>query len=262
VSSNEQFPAWYIKQQPGLLFNYVQHNYKEAAVETSEQMIRFPANGGDTPGYLASPADAGRYPAVVVIQEWWGLVPNIKDVTRRLAQQGFVALAPDLYHGQAAEEPDEARKLAMELDRARAVREIQGAVDYLRTLDQVSPKQVGVVGWCMGGSLAISMAAEGEHIGCVVVFYGAARDEQTARQVKAPVLGLFGEADTGIPPERVRQFETILQEQGVAFDFHIYPGAPHAFFNDARPHIYQPEAAADAWGKTLAWFRRYLGEAN
>lgn len=224
----------------------------------NEQMITYLANGGETPGYLTAPDDEGVYPAVVVIQEWWGLVPHIKDVARRLAGEGFVALAPDLYHGQAAEEPDEARKLAMELDRARAVREIQGAVDYLRTLDQVSPKQIGVVGWCMGGSLAVSMAAQGEHIGCVVVFYGAPRDEETAYQVQVPLLGLYGEKDGGIPPQRVREFEAILEERGVEHAFYIYPDAPHAFFNDSRPHIYQLEAAQDAWKKTLAWFRRYL----
>lgn len=229
-------------------------------METIEQMIKYPANGGETSAHLVTPQDGGRYPGVVVIQEWWGLVPHIKDVARRLAEQGFVTLAPDLYHGKAADEPDEARKLAMELDRDRAVREIQGAVDHLRALDRVQPGQIGIVGWCMGGSLAISMAAQGENVGCAVVFYGAPRDDETASQVSVPVLGLFGEADTGVTPERVRQFEAILQQQGVEHDFHIYPGAPHAFFNDARPHVYDEQAAHDAWKKTLAWFRQHLGE--
>lgn len=112
--------------------------------------------GPTTPGYLAMPAQAGRFPGIVVIQEWWGLVPHIKDVTERFARGGFVALAPDLYHGQAADEPDEARKLAMALDRERAVQEILAASRFLRSLDEVTPKKIGVVGWCMGGGLALS----------------------------------------------------------------------------------------------------------
>jgi carboxymethylenebutenolidase len=222
------------------------------------QTIIFPNNGGDTPGYLARPIGNDSYPALVAIQEWWGLVPHIKDVVERLARQGYVALAPDLYHGQVAEEPDEARKLAMELDRQRAVAEITSAVYYLQSLSFVAPKKIGVVGWCMGGSLAISTAAQSAEIGAAVVFYGAPRDLSTVANIRAPLLGLYGENDHGIPAETVHALKTTLQKYGVPHEIHIYPGVGHAFFNDSRPHIYDPAAAQDAWQRTLAWFAKHL----
>lgn len=222
------------------------------------RMVEFSSNGSTTPGYLALPTHPGDYPGIVAIQEWWGLVPHIKDVVERLAQQGFIALAPDLYHGKAADEPDEARKLAMELDRQRAVREIVDAARYLQSLEQIMPKKIGVVGWCMGGSLTLATASISPEIGAAVAFYGAPRDLQTLRTIQAPVLGLYAEHDHGISLEMVQQIGEIFQEQGLTHEIHVYPGVQHAFFNDARPHIYHPEAAKDAWERTLQWFRRYL----
>jgi carboxymethylenebutenolidase len=189
-------------------------------------MITYPANAHETPAYLARPGEDGSQAAVVVLQEWWGLVPHIKDVANRFAREGFIALAPDLYHGEKAEEPDEAQKLAMALDRERAVAEIVAAVHYLQQTEAVAPGKVGVVGWCMGGGLALSTAAASDLVGAAVAFYGRP----------------LAEADT---------------EHGVPHEVHIYPGAGHAFFNDTRP-VYDAAAAGDAWQRTLAWFRRYL----
>jgi carboxymethylenebutenolidase len=222
-------------------------------------MIEFAGNGDLVPGYLARPEGTGPFPGVIVIQEWWGLNHHIKDVAGRFAREGFVALAPDLYRGREAAEPDEARKLAMELDRPRAIKDIQGAVNYLIAQPFVEPKRAGVVGFCMGGGLALMMAWMGKDVGAVVVFYGRGElDDETAQKVSAPILGLFGEADQGIPVETVRANERKLKAHNKAAEFVIYPGAPHAFFNDERPHIYRREAAEDAWKRTLAWFRRYL----
>lgn len=229
-------------------------------MDIKTDMVNFSANGGVTPGYLAQPSQSGSYPGIVAIQEWWGLVPHIKDVVNRLAREGFVALAPDLYHGQKADEPDEARKLAMDLDRERAVREIVAAVRYLQSLEQVMPKKIGIVGWCMGGSLTLATAAASPEIGAAVAFYGAPRDLQSLRTIQAPVLGLFAEHDHGITPEMVHSIGQILQEQGVVYETHLYPGTQHAFFNDTRPNIYHAEAASDAWKRTLAWFRQHLSE--
>ena len=227
----------------------------------ASKMIAFAANGEQVPGYLARPDGDGPFPAVLVLQEWWGLNDHIKDVTNRMAGEGFVALAPDLYHGQVTEEPDEARKLAMALERPRVIKELQGAVDYLIALDEVSPKQVGVMGFCMGGGMAAGMAYLGQHVGAAVVFYGNVRDladDEIATQVSAPLMGNFGGDDQGIPVDTVAAAEAKLQALGKTVDFHIYPGAPHAFFNDTRPHIYHEAAAKDAWQRTLGWLRRYL----
>lgn len=222
-----------------------------------QKMVAFPSGDVQVPGYLAQP-ETGSYPGLVVIQEWWGLVPHIKDVARRFSRQGFVALAPDLYHGQAASEPDDARKLAMDLDRQRAVVEIQAAIGYLQGLESVHPKKIGVVGWCMGGALTIYTAAASREVGAAVAFYGGIQDVSIAASIQAPLLGLYGEHDHGIPVERLHSFDEELQKHGVRHEIHIYPGAQHAFFNDARPNSYHPEAAADAWERTLAWFRQYL----
>lgn len=224
-------------------------------------MIEYPSDGSNsqtTPGYLAQPADPGSFPGLVVIQEWWGLVPHIKDVAERFARAGFVTLAPDLYHGHVASEPDEARKLAMALDRERAVGEILAACRYLSSLPSVGGRKVGIVGWCMGGGLALSTAAAGTAASAVVVFYGRPLSAQDTPRIHCPLLGLYAEHDHGISVEDVKGFQAELKKHGIPHEIHIYPGTQHAFFNDSRPHIYHPQAAQDAWDRTLAWFQKYL----
>lgn len=225
------------------------------------RMIEFPINAHSAPGYLAQPADEQTHPGVVVIQEWWGLVPHIKEVAERLARAGFVALAPDLYHGQAADEPDEARKLAMALDATRAVQEIAAAARYLKKMPDVAPQRVGVVGWCMGGGLSLSTAAHhADLIGAAVAFYGRPLTASDTVKLRVPVLGLYAEHDHGIPAEAVQAFEAEMEQQHIPHEVHVYPGTSHAFFNDTRPQIYAATAAQDAWQRTLAWFKQYLTE--
>jgi carboxymethylenebutenolidase len=222
-------------------------------------MLEYPINAHGVPGYLAQPEEAGTYPGVVVIQEWWGLAPHIKDIAERFAREGFIALAPDLYHGQAASEPDEARKLAMALDAPRAVQEIAAAARYLKKSEPSASQRIGVAGWCMGGGLALSTAAQhGNLIEAAVVFYGRPLTASDTARLNVPVLGLYAEHDHGIPVEAVRVFEENLEKQGVPHEVHIYAGTQHAFFNETRPQIYHAAAAQDAWQKTLAWFWKYL----
>lgn len=222
-------------------------------------MIEFAANGGVAPGYLARPAGDGPFPGVVVIQEWWGLDAHIKSVADRLAQAGFVALAPDLYRGQTASEPDDARRLAMALERDQALVDIQGAVNYLLAQPYVAPKRAGVMGFCMGGGLAFMMAYRGQQVGAVVVFYGGGINPSDAdfQAITAPVLGIYGAEDAGIPVTRIHEWEAQFQAHHKINTMQIYPGTPHAFFNDTRPS-YRAEAANDAWQRTLDWFRNYL----
>jgi carboxymethylenebutenolidase len=212
------------------------------------------------PGYLAQPDDALMYPGIVVVQEWWGMNDHIKDVVRRFAAEGFVALAPDLYRGEVATEPDDARRLRMQLEFEDARKDIQGAVNYLVSLPQVQPKKIGLIGFCFGGAIAISMSYQAENLGAIVVFYGGGTEfnDKLAQKVVAPLLGIYGEADQGIPLEQIRANEAALQKAGKTAEFHIYPNAPHAFFNDTRPHIYDAAAAEDAWKRTLDWFRQHL----
>ena len=221
------------------------------------EMVEFAANGGTAPGYLARPD--GDAPGVVVIQEWWGLNDHIKDIAERFAAAGFAALAPDLYRGQVATEPDEARKLAMELQFPQAIKDIQGAADYLLAQPFVQPKKVGVVGFCMGGRLTGQMALHGQRIGALAAFYGVpALSDEDAAKVSAPLLAIYGETDQGFPPDLIAANDRRLKAAGKTYRVTVYKGAPHAFFNDTRPHIYQREPAEAAWDETLRWFREYL----
>ncbi|HEX8294055.1 MAG TPA: dienelactone hydrolase family protein [Pyrinomonadaceae bacterium] len=222
------------------------------------QMIEFRSNGGEAGGYLSLP-ESGRGPGVVVIQEWWGLVPHVRDVADRFAAAGFVALAPDLYHGDVARSPDEAGKMMMALNIARAEKDLRGAVEYLLGHEATAGDAVGTVGFCMGGVLSLYAASKNERVGACVVFYGIhPKVEPDFESLKAPVLGLYAERDQFVPPEAVRELEGKLRAHGKQVETHIYPGADHAFFNDTRPEVYDPEAAADAWRRTIEFFRRHL----
>lgn len=229
---------------------------QSADIETS--MVTFKGGTEDAPGYLARPKGAGPFPAIVLIQEWWGLDDHIKNVTERFAAQGYATLAPDLYRGVVAKEPSDAQRLVMKVQMDQALKDIQGAVDYLISQDFVAPKKAGVVGFCFGGGLAIMMAYKGQNVGAVVSFYGNAAKptDDDLKQVSAPWLGLYAEKDS-VPESQIREWETKLKQFGKINQMIYYKGAQHAFFNDTRPS-YNKEAATDAWARTLAWFGQYL----
>jgi carboxymethylenebutenolidase len=169
-----------------------------------------------------------------------------------------VALAPDLYHGQIATEPDEARKLVMELDMAEAVKEIQRALAFLREQSYVAGPKVGIVGFCMGGGLVLQTALVEDNLSAAVAFYGRPLSAEEAPQAKAPILGQYGAADQGIPVDEVNKMDAALDEAGIENDIHVYEGAGHAFFNDTG-QSYNEQAATDAWPRTLDWFRKHIG---
>jgi carboxymethylenebutenolidase len=219
-------------------------------------MVEYPSNGGKTSGYLATPA-SGKGPGILVIQEWWGLVGHIKKVCDRFAAEGFTALAPDMYHGQTASEPDEAGKLFMALNIARAEKDLRGAATYL--LGQSSTKKLGAVGFCMGGQLALFAATLNPAVGACVNFYGIHPNvKPDYSKLSGPVLGLFAERDQFVNPTTARALDVAIKGAGKQSEIHIYPGADHAFFNDERADVYNKPAAEDAWKRTLAFFRRHL----
>jgi carboxymethylenebutenolidase len=227
----------------------------------AQEMVQFPSNGGTASGYLATPA-SGSGPGVLVIQEWWGLVPHIEDVCDRFAAEGFVALAPDLFHGTKTTEPDEAGKLMMAMNIDQAARDLRGAAVYLAGLPRVTSQRVGAVGFCMGGTLALYAASLAPEIGPVVDFYGAFHKvKPNLANIRGPVMGNFAENDESMPPAMVHQLEADLRAHGIQTDFKIYPGTDHAFFNDHRSGPGQPynaAAAQDAWQRTLGFFRQHL----
>lgn len=220
-------------------------------------MIEFAANGRNAGGYLSKPSGTGR--GVLVIQEWWGLVGHIKSVADRFAAAGYVALAPDLYHGESTRSPDEAGKLLMALDIERAEKDLRGAVDYLAS--RAEGDKVGVVGFCMGGQLALFAASRNERVGACVDFYGIHPNvKPDYARIQAPVLGLFAEKDGYVDAEAVAGLEQSLKDAGVRAEIHTYPGVDHAFFNDER-EVYDRNAAEDAWKRVGAFFEAHLASA-
>ena len=219
-------------------------------------MVSFPANGGTAGGYLVGPAETSAARGVVVIQEWWGLDAHIRAVADRFAAQGFVALAPDLYHGTVTKSPDEAGRLLMALNISQAEKDLRGAVAHLKGL---TGHPVGSVGFCMGGALSLFAACtNGRDIGACVIYYGGhPKVTFPWDTLTAPVLGHWAQDDPGVGT-RIPVYEAALKQRGQAYEFHHYPGTRHAFFNDARPEVYNREAAELSWQRTLAFFRKHL----
>jgi carboxymethylenebutenolidase len=223
-------------------------------------IIEFASNGGTAQGYLAVP-ESGSGPGVLVIQEWWGLVDHIEEIADRFAEAGFVALAPDLYHGQETSEPDEAGKLMMSMDLPRAATDMKGAVTALLAHEATTGATVGAVGFCMGGGLVLWLSTIDERVAACVPFYGAIPWDDTQPEYgrcRAAFLGHYAEEDSWATLDGARQLEAHLRSLGHDVTFYTYPGTDHAFFNDTRPEVHDPEAAALAWDRTIEFFRDEL----
>jgi carboxymethylenebutenolidase len=227
------------------------------------ETVEFRSNGDSASGYLAVPA-SGSGPGVLVIQEWWGLVPQIKRTADRLAEEGFVALAPDLYRGDYAEhtEMDKANELMQSLPPDRAARDMAGAIDFLLGHDAVRGDQVGVIGFCMGGMLTLMIAAlQGDKVAAAVPFYGAPLGDMAPdwSGLTAKVQGHFAENDTFFAPEPVKELEKQLQSMGKDVEFIVYPGTGHAFGNEENAlGTYDAEATKVSWERGVGFLRSHL----
>ena len=224
------------------------------------ETVSFGTNGDTADGYLAHPASLGPHPALIVIQEWWGLVDHIRQVCDRLARAGFVALAPDLYRGKATGDPDAAARLMMDLQLDRAAADLDAAIEALRRQDGVEGPRVGAIGFCMGGQLALRAATRNQRIGACVDCYGVHPNvELDLSNVAGAILGVFAENDEFVPLENVRALEARLRTAGVRADFEIFAGTGHAFLNDTRPETFDAASAMSAWNKILTFLRAELG---
>jgi len=218
------------------------------------RMVTFSSAAGPAEGFLARPGQ-GR-PGVIVVQEWWGLVPHVKDVAGRLAAQGYLALAPDLYHGRSTVEAEEASHLMSGLDWSRAVDEIAGAVRYLRDVEGVD--RVGITGFCMGVALTV-LAATLPGVDAYVAFYGfPPAPAEKLDTITAPGLIFFGEDENFFSVPDAQAFAARQRAAGRGAEVIVYPAAGHAFFNNDRPEVFRPDAANDAWRRALAHFGRHL----
>jgi carboxymethylenebutenolidase len=220
------------------------------------QNVTFPSNGSTAHGYLALPS-SGTGPGLIVIQEWWGLTSHIADVTNRLAAEGFVALAPDLYGGSTTHDGDEAGELMQKLPVEQAAKDLAGAVDYLLAHDAVTSSTAGAIGFCMGGGFVITMAAQlGDKISVAVPFYGVVQGDPNLSGITATMVGHFGTSDQMIPMDGLAALaKKITDESGTSPTFHVYE-AGHAFFNDENlMGTYDADKAAQAWSRSLEALR-------
>lgn len=226
----------------------------------AEDVVYAEVGGVPVTGYLAKPAAAAAdLPAIIVIQEWWGLNDNIRSMARQLAGQGYTALAVDLYQGQVATDPETARSLMSESMGREAELEQNLRQAYAYLSGQAAATRVGVIGWCFGGgwSLRTALLLPGEIDGAVIYYGHLITDREQLAALDAPILGIFGAEDGGIPLESVREFETALYELGKEANVVVYDGAEHAFANPSGTR-YDAGAAEDAWAETLAFFEKHL----
>ncbi len=222
--------------------------------------VEFQANGATAPGYLAVP-DSGSGPALVVLQEWWGLEDHIKDVCDRLASEGFLALAPDLFRGETTDQPDEAEQKVMAMSMEQAEKDMRGAVDYVAAHEASQGEGVGSVGFCIGGGLSVWAASLNPKVRATVTYYYVMPQggKPDFASVHGPVLGHFGTADDFVSLDDAKALEREMSDAGVDVDFEYYEGAGHAFFNDTnRLGTYDADAARRSWEKTTGFLRSNL----
>ncbi|MFI5117406.1 MAG: dienelactone hydrolase family protein [Terriglobales bacterium] len=208
---------------------------------------------------MYTPHGKGPFPALVAIHEWWGLNDWVKEQASKLADQGYITLAIDLYRGKVATTPDEAHEIMRGVPEDRAIRDLLAASSYLRAQKNIDPKRVGSIGWCMGGGYSLDLALNDPKLKAAVINYGhLATDEAALKKIHAAILGIFGGQDRGIPPADVNKFEAQLKALGKATEIHIFPDAGHGFENPNNKQGYRAEDAAQAWKLTVDFLAKHL----
>jgi carboxymethylenebutenolidase len=229
----------------------------DAAVKT--QTVTYKSGEDTVSIYLAAPSTPGKHPALILIHEWWGLMPWVKEQARKFAAAGYVALAVDLYRGKTTEDPKVARQMATTLPPDRAMRDLEAAFNYLASRNDVETSKIGAVGWCFGGGWALRLAIHEPRLAACAINYGELTTDPAAIDaIRCPVLGIFGAEDQVISPAKVRAFEVAMKKAEKSFDVKIYAGAGHAFETSTDKDRFRPKASADAWARMIAFFHRTL----
>jgi carboxymethylenebutenolidase len=242
-----------------LVFGLVAAAFITRASAPKTETVEFKSGSDTVSGFLAIPDGPGPHAAIVVIHEWWGLNDWVKEQAEKIAGLGYVALAVDLYRGKAAADATQAHELMRGLPQDRGVKDLQAAVTYLIARKDVKPDRIGSVGWCMGGGFSIQLAVHDPRVRACVVNYGALpTDPNDLQQIAAAVLGNFGADDHGITVADVEAFKKAMTNAQRVFEVKIYPGAGHGFENPNNKDGYRPEAAADAWLRTVNFFKGTL----
>jgi len=229
------------------------------ALAAEGKKVSYQSGNETVSGILYLPQGNGPFPALVVIHEWWGLNEWVKEQATKLADEGYAALAIDLYRGKVATTPDDAHELMRGVPQDRATQDLLAATSFLRGQKNVDPARVGTIGWCMGGGYAFDLAVNDPRLKAAVINYGhLASTAETVKKINAAVLGIFGGQDKGIPVSSVREFETIMRQQGKKVEIVIFPDAGHAFENPNNKAGYRPEDAQRAWQKTIEFLGQNL----
>lgn len=227
-------------------FSYPQESGETKIAET----VTYISGSDSVKGYFALPEGEGKFPAVIVIHEWWGLTEWIKEQADKLAENGYAALAVDLYRGKVTDDPGEAHELMRGVPEDRVVRDLKAAFSYLKDHQMVDDGRIGSIGWCMGGGYSLQAAINIPEISACVIAYGRlVTDQSVIEKIECPVLGIFGEADRGISVADVKAFEHALNEAEIENKIIIYPETGHAFMNPGNEKGYNEKAAAEAWNE-------------
>lgn len=230
-----------------------------SAFAATSKSVSYKSGDDTVQGILYTPEGKGPFPAIIVVHEWWGLNDWVKEQASKLAGEGYVALAIDLYRGKVAASPDEAHELMRGVPEDRATRDLRAAFSFLASQPNVKKDRIGSIGWCMGGGYALDVALEEPTLAATVINYGhLATDTDALKKINAPILGLFGGQDRGIPPSDVQKFAQQLKQLGKKVDVTVYPDAGHAFENPNNKDGYRPADAADAWKRTVTFLASTL----
>lgn len=231
-------------------------------VDIRETTIQYPGDGVTLMAYVAAPVTKEKRPAIIIVQEWWGLVEHIKDIARRFAREGYFAIAPDLYSRfghVVTTDSHEAGAFMNRLAQEDGLKDLQATVTYLKTVPEVDAARLGVTGFCMGGFYALMLPCLTSDIKAAVPFYGQVPNPDTPlRKLGCPVLYFYGEDDGWITKADVQRLAAALKTYQKPGEIKTYPGATHAFFNDTRQEVYKAAEAKDAWAKTVEFFKQHL----
>ncbi len=242
-----------------ILFTFLLLSLSLSALAADGKSVSYKSGDETVKGMLYAPAGKGPFPALIVIHEFWGLNDWVKEQGSKFADQGYVALAIDLYRGKVGDTPDAAHELMRGLPPDRAARDLKAAFDFLAAQPNVKKDRLGSIGWCMGGGYALEAAIAEPSLAATVINYGhLSTDPADMKKINAPILGLFGGQDRGITPDDVKKFQQAMEGLGKKIDVKIYPDAGHAFENPNNKQGYRADDAADAWTRTLAFLGKNL----
>ncbi|MGH8014295.1 MAG: dienelactone hydrolase family protein [Candidatus Binataceae bacterium] len=229
--------------------------------DVTTQDVSYPGKSCTLKGYVARPSGGGPHPAVIVVQEWWGLDDHIKDVARRFASESYYALAPDLYSRQGnkvTKDPNVAGELMGKLKMNDGIDDLLSTIDWIKRQTSANGSRIGVVGFCMGGSYATLLPCVSGDIKAAAPFYGEIPPNDTLRDLHCPMFYAYGANDGWIQRKDVDRLAAALKEYGKSGEVKVYAGCQHGFFNDTRPGVHNPKDAQDAWQHTLRLFNENL----